>query len=88
MHEGKEEAPVFRLKPLSDGVMDSVTDLMTAEKKASALRKAALHAVKGWSNLEPEFTDSGPLKGLPNEWVYELGGKAIEISSLTESEKN
>lgn len=78
---------VFTLKPLSNAQFDEVTDLITSEKKATGLTLACKFSLTGWEGFEDEFSvDSVAV--LPHDWRYELGGKAVEISSLTETEKN
>ncbi len=78
---------LFTLKPLACDEYDNVTDLLTAEKRATALRLACRYGLAGWSGIEEEFSRES-WKTLDPQWAYELGGKILEISSLTESEKN
>lgn len=91
VHKGIEGAPVFTLKPLSVGRLDEVANLVTSQKQMTALRHACNHGIKGWSNLEPEFTSEhaiGLIEGFELVWITELGNKIVEISQVTEQEKN
>lgn len=90
-HNKIENAPVFTLKPLSVGRFDEVVNLITAEKKATAFRYACQFGIKGWANYEPDF-EEGKVVEITNDfqlsWIIELGSKIIEISQVSEQEKN
>ena len=76
----------FTLKPLSVADYDTCTDLITAEKKGTALRFAANAGVIGWT-YEDSFSKEA-LNELESSLVYELGGEVLSISSVSETEKN
>ena len=76
----------FTLKPLSVENYDTCTDLITAEKKGTALRFAANAGVIGWT-YEDSFSKEA-LNELESSLVYELGGEVLNISSVSETEKN
>lgn len=90
-HKTLESAPVFTLKPLSVGRFDEVVNLITAEKKATAFRYACQYGIKGWTNYEPDFEEAKVVE-ITNDftltWIIELGSKIIEISQVSEQEKN
>ena len=85
-HKDHESPPTFSLKSLSVAAYDSVTDLIAAQKGASALRLACKHGVVGWS-YEDEFTQRA-LEELDPQVIYELGGEILRMSSVSEDEKN
>lgn len=87
-HETLEDPPSFTLRPLKEGILIEVNNLTQSKMVANALILAARHSVKGWKNLDKDFADSTNIGPLPLEWKYELGAKAIEISNLTETQKN
>lgn len=90
-HKETEGAPEFTLKPLSCERFDEAMNLFTSDRKVSALRFACLHGVKGWTNLDPEYTTQTAISSIQAfgiEWVAELGNKIIEISQVSETEKN
>lgn len=90
-HVGKENAPVFTLKPVPVGKFDEAVNLSSSGKQATSLRFLCHHGIKGWSNLEPEFTPDNCIElidAFDFEWIAELGNKVLESSQVTETEKN
>ena len=90
-HKAIEDAPIFILKPLSVGNFDKSANLTTSGQIMSGYRFACHHSIKGWKNLEPEFTDDKAVElidRLDALWIAELGGQAMEISTVSEKEKN
>ncbi len=85
--EYEKDGVTYTLKPLSVADYDTVTDLITAEKKGTALRFAANAGVIAWSGIDEQFSKAS-LNELEPSLVYELGGEVMQISSVTETEKN
>jgi hypothetical protein len=91
-HESIEPKPSFTLKPLSVSKFDECGNLFASARGVSAVRLACHYGIKGWANIEPEFSSDKATQLIDDylspEQIVEIGSKIIDISAVSEKEKN